>query len=300
MDTDSIKVPVEYTIITTSDWTQFEIVEGGWWQDLKITYIVGKDRLTKESAFNDSLIYLEKESNDETLVIATVKGYLNIKKEAFLTGIKYKITKGALQSTLITISSNRKNLTPLLNQRSTIWEEENPEFFLSSSENYIRDWAKEKIFIIHGKDRIQPLLLNKFLNKHKIDAIIFDDLTDKGKTIMEQIEQIRNNVSFAFAILTPDDLGCAKEDIEKITSGLKPPAKEALNKVLEILQRRTRQNVLFELGLFIGALGRENVCFLKQKSINDLPSDLDGVLCKYFDKTVEESFDELRDELQIV
>jgi predicted nucleotide-binding protein len=159
----------------------------------------------------------------------------------------------------------------------------------------LRDWTKDKVFIIHGKDRIQPLLLNKFLNKHGIDAIIFDDLSDKGKTIMEQIEYIQNNVSLAFVVMTSDDVGCLKEDIDKVTGA----PKASLSKVLDVLQGRARQNVLFEMGLFIGALGKENVCFLKQKNLKDLPSDIDSVLCKYFDKTVEENFDEMRDELHI-
>jgi predicted nucleotide-binding protein len=54
---------------------------------------------------------------------------------------------------------------------------------------------------------------------------------------------------------------------------------------------------LFELGLFIGTLGRENVCYLKQKNLKEIPSDLDGVLYKEFDESVEEVFYQLPEEL---
>jgi predicted nucleotide-binding protein len=114
---------------------------------------------------------------------------------------------------------------------------------------------------------------------------------------MEQIEYVKNNVSYAFAILTPDDVGCLKEDVDKITTGLKSAPKEALSKVLEHLQGRARQNVWFELGLFIGALGRENICLLKQKSLEEIPSDLHGVLRKEFENNVDETFHEIQDEL---
>ncbi|MFV1949401.1 MAG: TIR domain-containing protein [Anaerolineales bacterium] len=40
---------------------------------------------------------------------------------------------------------------------------------------------------------------------------------------------------------------------------------------------RARQNVTFELGFFIGALGRERVCALHKGKV-EIPSDFSGVL----------------------
>jgi predicted nucleotide-binding protein len=40
---------------------------------------------------------------------------------------------------------------------------------------------------------------------------------------------------------------------------------------------RARQNVILELGYFIGKLGRKNVCALKQGDV-ELPSDILGVV----------------------
>ena len=160
---------------------------------------------------------------------------------------------------------------------------------------------KEQVFIVHGRDDRQALLLQKYLKeKLKVKAIIFDDLPNKGKTIIEQIEYIRNNVFYAFVIVTPDDVGCLRQEVEKVATlviGLKTVPKETVTKIFELLHERARQNVVFELGLFIGALGRENVCCLKQMSIKENPSDIDGILYKEFDKEVKEIFHELSDEI---
>ena len=43
------------------------------------------------------------------------------------------------------------------------------------------------------------------------------------------------------------------------------------------LKERARQNVIFELGFFIGMLGRHRVCALYKGGV-ELPSDLSGVL----------------------
>lgn len=160
---------------------------------------------------------------------------------------------------------------------------------------------KDQVFIVHGRDDRQALLLQKYLKeKLKLKAIMFDDLPDKGKTIIEQIEYIQNNIFYAFVIVTPDDVGCLRQDVEKVATmiaGLKTVPKDTLTKIFELLHERARQNVVFELGLFIGALGRENVCCLKQLSIKENPSDIDGILYKEFDKEVKEIFHELSDEI---
>ena len=45
---------------------------------------------------------------------------------------------------------------------------------------------------------------------------------------------------------------------------------------------RARQNVLIELGYFIGHLGRKHVCALKRGDV-EIPSDFDGVVYETFD-----------------
>ena len=48
-------------------------------------------------------------------------------------------------------------------------------------------------------------------------------------------------------------------------------------KSTETLQPRARQNVLLELGFFLGRIGRDRVAALYEESV-EIPSDYDGVL----------------------
>jgi predicted nucleotide-binding protein len=158
---------------------------------------------------------------------------------------------------------------------------------------------KESVFIVHGRDDKQALLLQKYLKeKLKVNAIMFDDFPDKGRTIIEQLEYIRNHVYYAFIIATPDDLGCLKEDMNKIATSLKSQKNVDINRIFEVLPSRARQNVVFELGLFIGALDRKNVCCLIQNGIGEKPSDIHGILYKPFATSVTEIFYEIAEELK--
>ena len=48
------------------------------------------------------------------------------------------------------------------------------------------------------------------------------------------------------------------------------------------MQGRARQNVVFELGFFIGALGRSRVAVLYEDGV-ELPSDMNGILYTILD-----------------
>jgi len=262
MDTDTLKVPVEYIITTTSDWTMFEIVEGGWWQDLHIECKEGRDRLTRDITRNNKSIRIDKESEDEKPVVVIAKCVLNIQKEYRHSELNYKLTKGDRQSTIIMITPKRKEPFFFVNKGTVDGDPCNPVTFSSPVQEYLPDLRKEKVFIIHGRDKYQALLLNKYLNSHKVDAIVLDDIANKGKTIIEQIEYVQSHISYAFAILTPDDVGCLHEDFKErfaVASGSKAASKEVVSK-LGKLQTRARQNVLFELGLFIGAPSPALLC----------------------------------------
>lgn len=160
----------------------------------------------------------------------------------------------------------------------------------------------KNVFIVHGRDDKQALLLQKYLkDKLKVDAVMFDDLPDKGRTIIEQLEYIQHNVGYVFVIVTPDDVGCLTEDIKEagmLVAGLKSVTGETVGKIFDLFHTRARQNVVFELGLFMGALGREKVCCLLKQDTEEKPSDIDGILYKLFNKSVSEIFHEIPEELR--
>ena len=85
--------------------------------------------------------------------------------------------------------------------------------------------------------------------------MILAEQASRGRTIIEKFEA--HQVSFAVALLTPDDAGSLA--IERTDS-----------------RPRARQNVIFELGFFIGRLGRERVRALTKGEV-EIPSDYSGV-----------------------
>jgi len=164
---------------------------------------------------------------------------------------------------------------------------------------------KEKVFIAHGRDEKQALRLQKYLTKKlKIDAEMFEDFKEEssGNTIIEQLEYIRDNVRYAFVIVTPDDLGCLQGDIEKCRTkfliGKETIKVQTVCDILDKLNTRARQNVVFEHGLFMGAIGRDRVCCLLQKDTKEKPSDTDGILYVGFNKSVKETFPEITEKLR--
>ena len=80
-----------------------------------------------------------------------------------------------------------------------------------------------------------------------------------GKTIIEKFESNAEECGYAVILLTADDWGYAKEENDD--------SKKA----------RARQNVVFEMGFFMGKLGRDRVFLLLDKGV-DKPGDLDGII----------------------
>jgi hypothetical protein len=101
---------------------------------------------------------------------------------------------------------------------------------------------EQKVFIVHGHDNAAKEMTARFLEKLGLEAIVLHEQPNSGRTLIEKLEH-HSAVKFAIALLTPDDLGAAKA--------------EAAN-----LSPRARQNVILELGYFIGKLGRGRVCAL--------------------------------------
>jgi len=115
-----------------------------------------------------------------------------------------------------------------------------------------------KIFIVHGHDKAVKESTIRFVDKLGLTPVVFDETPNKGRTIIEKFEDLAADVVFAIVLFTPDDVG------GQARRSTKP-------------QQRARQNVVFELGFFVGTLGRDRVCLL-HKADTEIPSDLHGVL----------------------
>lgn len=126
------------------------------------------------------------------------------------------------------------------------------------------------IFIVHGHDNEAKLEVARFLEKLNCHPIILHEQADRGRTIIEKFEA-HSDVSFAVVLLTPDDVGHPQNEPSQAKS-------------------RARQNVVLELGFFIGKLGRSNVCPLMKGEI-EVPSDYHGVVYKRMDSSGAWQFD---------
>ncbi|TKB23092.1 hypothetical protein FCL47_23950 [Desulfopila sp. IMCC35006] len=115
-----------------------------------------------------------------------------------------------------------------------------------------------KVFVVHGHDNEAKQGTARFLERLGLQPIILHEQASSGRTIIEKFETYSGDIAFAVILLTPDDVGAA--------------AKEAAN-----LNKRARQNVIMELGYFMGRLGRGRVCALHKGDV-ELPSDYQGVL----------------------
>jgi len=114
-----------------------------------------------------------------------------------------------------------------------------------------------RVFVVHGHDEATRETVARFLERLDLTPIILHEQVNKGQTLIEKIQE-HGDVGFAVILLTPDDVGAAVGSPD----GMQP---------------RPRQNVIFELGYFIGRLGREHVCALIKGKLEVL-SDFAGVI----------------------
>lgn len=118
------------------------------------------------------------------------------------------------------------------------------------------------MFIVHGHDGEARETVARYLEKIGFAPIILHEQANRGRTVIEKVEA-NSDVGFAVVLLTPDDEGCKKG---------------------ETPEPRARQNVLLELGYFIGKLGRDRVCAFQRGKVN-IPSDFAGVVWTAMDES---------------
>lgn len=115
----------------------------------------------------------------------------------------------------------------------------------------------KRVFIVHGHDKAAKESVARFLEQLSLTPLILHEQPSGGNTIIEKL-LAHLAVDFAVVLLRPDDVGSLMSEASTLKS-------------------RARQNVVFELGLFVGALGRSQVCALHKGDV-ELPSDYQGIL----------------------
>ena len=119
--------------------------------------------------------------------------------------------------------------------------------------------SSNKVFIVHGHNEKVNQEVARTIEKLGLEAVILREQPNAGKTIIEKFEEYAKGVKFAVILLTADD------------------------KIEDSSFFRARQNVVFEMGYFMGALGRNNVMCMLQENV-EKPGDIDGVVYTMIDK----------------
>jgi predicted nucleotide-binding protein len=137
--------------------------------------------------------------------------------------------------------------------------------------------AGDKVFIVHGRDESMKQSVARVLEKLGLEPIILHEQPDLGRTVIEKFIDY-SNVGFAVVLLSSDDMAYQR------------------NANPENAKPRARQNVVLELGYFLGKLGRDRVVALyTQDEDFEMPSDYSGVLFVPFDGSGRWQFDLVRE-----
>ena len=151
-----------------------------------------------------------------------------------------------------------------------------PDAVIVASDTPLAMTASNKIFVVHGHDAVSRLeLCNILKDDFKLDPVVLQDKPNNSiDTIIGKFERLASECSSAIILFTPDDDAGPN--------------------------KRARQNVIFELGYFLGkfqANKDRKVIILKKGSV-EIPSDIAGVLYLSYENSVTEIFYQLRKQFQ--
>ena len=114
----------------------------------------------------------------------------------------------------------------------------------------------DDVFIVHEHDEAAKYAVARFVENLGLTVTMLDDHPNRDGIFINKFEQYVNNAGFAIVLFTADN---------------------------EFGHRlNAHQNIIFELGYFIGKLGRERVCLLFNGELEMLP-DLSGVFYIHMD-----------------
>ncbi|MGH6911958.1 MAG: TIR domain-containing protein, partial [Phenylobacterium sp.] len=119
--------------------------------------------------------------------------------------------------------------------------------------------AQTRVFLVHGRDEAAKDTVTLFLERLGLEVIILHEQANGGRTLLSKFIEEASTVTFAVVLMTGDDRGRLATDTRV------PPSP------------RARQNVVFELGFFIGLKGPAKVCALVAPDVEP-PSDFEAVV----------------------
>jgi CheY-like chemotaxis protein len=136
-------------------------------------------------------------------------------------------------------------------------------------------------FIVHGHDEVALMQLKDYIQNtlQWREPVVLREQPNAGKTVVEKFEEHAFQVDCVFVLITPDDKAIATGSDE--------------------MKRRSRQNVIFEMGFFYGSLGRRSgrILLLHNGPV-DLPSDIAGIVWIDISNGVKAAGEQIRNEVR--
>ena len=128
------------------------------------------------------------------------------------------------------------------------------------------------VFISHGRSLLWKDVERFIEKKLGHDVVVLKDQVNRGRTIIEKLEEEVGECDYAVIIMTAED--------EQLDS-----------------QVRARQNVVHEIGFCQGMFGRENVLVLKQAGVEEF-TNISGIVYEEFvGDNIASTFERIRDEI---
>ena len=124
--------------------------------------------------------------------------------------------------------------------------------------------SSTKVFVVHGHAPGLRAEVARLIERLGLEPVILAEQPNAGATLIEKL-LANAEVSFAIVLATADDIGAPKQ---RATT----------------TQSRARQNVVFELGFFVGRLGRDRVALLVESGL-EIFSDFHGVVYHELDSS---------------
>lgn len=119
--------------------------------------------------------------------------------------------------------------------------------------------ASKLTFIIHGHDDDFKREVQLLLSRAGVNNIVLHEQPDKGRSIIDKLIEESKPAIYAIALLSEDD-------------------------TLDSGEKRARQNVIMEIGYFIGKIGKSRIRIILKGDNIEIPSDLQGILYERYDK----------------
>lgn len=145
----------------------------------------------------------------------------------------------------------------------------------------VQPGTSPSVFLVHGRDHEAMFAVKDYLQStlHFTEPTVLCHKPNDGRTIIEKFEYYADDADVVIVLFTPDDLGHT-----------------ANNTSTE--RTRARQNAVFELGYFMGTVGRRRgKVLLLNGGVQDIPTDIAGVVYIDISHGIHSAGEDIRREL---